>query len=296
MEVASLDISVFGFRALWSPVFLSVIVILIGVYFYIIRKEKYRVTGKQQFFFLSSMILLYLMKGGPFDLLGHLMFSAHMTAMAIVYLAVPPLMLLGLPETLLREFINLKTIRPLYSFLTKPLIALLLFNGLFSLYHIPLVFDVVKTDMILHSITTSVLFIGAFLMWWPVVNPLPEEESLTPIKKIGYIFADGVLLTPACALIIFATSPLYSTYTDPTFWLTALELCVPADMLSTLSISTPELFNWFPLVEDQQLGGVIMKVVQEIVYGSILGYIFFQWARKEREKDQLEIATKPQGN
>lgn len=296
LEVASLDISIFGFRALWSPVFLSVIVILIGVYFYIIRKEKYRVTGKQQFFFLSSMILLYMMKGGPFDLLGHLMFSAHMTAMAIVYLAVPPLMLLGLPETLLREFINLKRVRPLYSFFTKPLIALILFNGLFSLYHIPLVFDVVKTDMILHSITTSVLFIGAFLMWWPVVNPLPEEESLTPIKKIGYIFADGVLLTPACALIIFASTPLYSTYTDPTLWLTALELCVPADMLATLSISTPELFNWFPVVEDQQLGGVIMKVVQEIVYGSILGYIFFQWARKERENDQLEIATKPQVN
>ncbi|MBM7659499.1 putative membrane protein [Bacillus mesophilus] len=291
-----MDISIFGFRALWSPVFLSVIVILIGVYFYIIRKEKYRVTGKQQFFFLSSMILLYMMKGGPFDLLGHLMFSAHMTAMAIVYLAVPPLMLLGLPETLLREFINLKRVRPLYSFFTKPLIALILFNGLFSLYHIPLVFDVVKTDMILHSITTSVLFIGAFLMWWPVVNPLPEEESLTPIKKIGYIFADGVLLTPACALIIFASTPLYSTYTDPTLWLTALELCVPADMLATLSISTPELFNWFPVVEDQQLGGVIMKVVQEIVYGSILGYIFFQWARKERENDQLEIATKPQVN
>ncbi|WP_456275622.1 cytochrome c oxidase assembly factor CtaG [Bacillus sp. AK128] len=291
-----MDISMFGFRALWSPVFLTVIVILIGLYFYIIRKEEYRVSRKQQFFFFSGMFLLYMMKGGPFDLLGHLMFSAHMTGMAIVYLAVPPLILLGLPEALLRKFINLKGIRPAYAFFTKPLIALILFNGLFSLYHIPLVFDVVKTDMILHSITSTVLFIGAFLMWWPVVNPLPEEASLTPIKKIGYIFADGVLLTPACALIIFATEPLYSTYTDPTLWLTALELCVPADMLASLSISTPELFNWFPLVEDQQLGGVIMKVVQEIVYGSILGYIFFQWARQEREKDDLEIGTKPQIN
>ncbi|WP_246940317.1 cytochrome c oxidase assembly factor CtaG [Bacillus pinisoli] len=291
-----MDISIFGFRALWSPVFLAFTIIVIGIYFYIIRKEGYQVSKKQQFFFLSSMILLYLMKGGPFDLLGHLMFSAHMTAMAIVYLAVPPLMLLGLPENLLREFINIKAIRPLYAFFTKPLIALLLFNGLFSIYHIPLVFDVVKTDMVLHSITTSILLVGAFLMWWPVVNPLPEEESLTPIKKIGYIFADGVLLTPACALIIFASVPLYSTYTDPTLWLTALELCVPADMLSSLSISTPELFNWFPLVEDQQLGGVIMKVVQEIVYGSILGYIFFNWAKKEREKDQLEINARPQLN
>lgn len=286
----------FGFRALWSPWFLAATVILIALYFFLIRKEKYRVTGKQQFFFVTSMVLLYLMKGGPFDLLGHLMFSAHMTGMAIVYLAVPPLMLLGLPQTLLREFVNNKSIRPFYLFLTKPLIALISFNGIFSLYHIPLVFDVVKTDVILHSVVSIVLLVGAFIMWWPVVTPLPEEETLTPIKKIGYIFADGVLLTPACALIIFASAPMYSTYTDPTQWLQALELCVPADMLATLNISTPELFNWFPLLEDQQLGGVIMKVVQEIVYGSILAYIFFRWARSEREKDHVDLKTEPQTN
>ncbi len=291
-----MDISMFGFRALWSPGFLVVIVALIVLYFYLIRKERYAVTSKQQFFFVSSLLLLYLMKGGPFDLLGHLMFSAHMTAMAIVYLAVPPLLILGLPQALLREFIQIKGIRQVFSFLTKPIIALILFNGLFSLYHIPVIFDVVKTDEYLHGIFSIVMFVGAILMWWPVVNPLPEVQTLSPINKIGYIFADGVLLTPACALIIFATEPMYSAYTDPTIWMNALALCVPPDMLATLNIGTPELFNWFPLIEDQQLGGVIMKVMQEIVYGAILGYIFFQWARKEREKDELELKTQPQSN
>ncbi|MFZ3588078.1 cytochrome c oxidase assembly factor CtaG [Bacillus sp. DJP31] len=291
-----MDISIFGFRALWSPGYLTFIVALIVLYFYLIRKEKYAVTVKQQFFFVTSMILLYMMKGGPLDLLGHLMFSAHMTGMAIVYLAVPPLLILGLPQTLLREFINLRGIKPLFSFFSIPLLALIIFNGMFSFYHIPLIFDVVKTDEVLHSIFSVLMFISAFIMWWPVVNLLPEAESLTPIKKIGYIFANGVLLTPACALIIFASEPLYSTYSDPTIWMKALELCVPADTLATLNIGAPELFNWFPLIEDQQTGGVIMKVVQEIVYGSILGYIFFQWARKEREKDQLELKSTPQTN
>ncbi|MBM6618589.1 cytochrome c oxidase assembly factor CtaG [Bacillus suaedaesalsae] len=291
-----MDISIFGFRALWSPIYLVIIIGIIGFYFFLIRKDKYKVTRQQAFFFVSSMVLLYLMKGGPFDLLGHLMFSAHMTAMAVVYLAVPPLLILGLPTSLIREVINGKWIKPIFDFLTKPLVALILFNGIFSIYHIPLVFDVVKTDELLHSITTTVLFFGALFMWWPVVNPLPEAQSLSPIKKIGYIFADGVLLTPACALIIFAGEPMYTTYTDSTMWLTALELCVPADMIASLNISTPELFNWFPLIEDQQLGGVIMKVVQEIVYGSILGYIFFQWAKKEREKDELEVKSEPHIN
>jgi putative membrane protein len=30
-----------------------------------------------------------------------------------------------------------------------------------------------------------------------------------------------------------------------------------------------------------------MKVVQEIVYGTMIGYIFLKWARKERFKDDI---------
>ncbi|MFD1735680.1 cytochrome c oxidase assembly factor CtaG [Bacillus salitolerans] len=284
-----MDISIFGFRALWSPGFFFLIAGVVALYFYLIGKEQYKATVKQQFFFVTSMVLFYVMKGGPFDLLGHLMFSAHMTAMAVIYLAVPPLLILGIPQNLLRDIVSTKVVKPLFSFFTKPLIALILFNGLFSIYHIPLIFDVVKTDELLHSIFSTLMFLGAITMWWPVVNPLPEQQLLSPIKKIGYIFADGVLLTPACALIIFASAPMYSTYTDPTLWMSALELCVPASTLASLNIGTPELFNWFPLLEDQQLGGVIMKVVQEIVYGSILGYIFFQWAKNERQKDDVEL-------
>ncbi len=53
------------------------------------------------------------------------------------------------------------------------------------------------------------------MMWWPMLNPLPEYQTLSDIKKLGYMFVIGILLTPACALIIFATAPLFATYTDP---------------------------------------------------------------------------------
>jgi putative membrane protein len=43
-----------------------------------------------------------------------------------------------------------------------------------------------------------------------------------------------------------------------------------------------------PLVEDQQLGGIMMKIIQEFVYGTLLGIIFFKWARQERARDDLE--------
>lgn len=47
----------------------------------------------------------------------------------------------------------------LFTIFTKPLYALLIFNIVFSLYHIPLVFDMVKTSMWLHGGYTSLLFV-----------------------------------------------------------------------------------------------------------------------------------------
>ncbi|WP_223700360.1 cytochrome c oxidase assembly factor CtaG [Sutcliffiella deserti] len=296
------NLDMFGFQALWSPFMLITTIIIISLYLYITgngRKhfsDTEEISNKQRTFFIVSLILFYLVKGSPIDLLSHLMLSAHMTQMAILYLVLPPLLLMGMPAWLLRKVINMPIIKPVFRFFSKPLIALVVFNAIFSLYHIPVVFDIVKVDMTLHTAYTTIMFLAAFIMWWPLVNPLPEEQRLSGIKKIGYIMADGILLTPACALIIFATEPLYATYSELTAWLAALELCVPAGTLAGLDLGGPELFNALPLVEDQQLGGIIMKIIQEVMYGSILAYVFFQWARKERENDELELAQAQEMN
>ncbi|MGM7720238.1 cytochrome c oxidase assembly factor CtaG [uncultured Metabacillus sp.] len=290
-----MSFGIFGFRALWSPYFLVVMILITLLYFLIIGpwrskfSESTPVSTKQKLLFISSIVALYISKGSPVDLLGHIMFSAHMTQMAILYLVVPPLLILGIPVWLWKAIIYRPVIKPLMKVFTNPIIALILFNGVFSLYHVPLVFDFVKTDPVYHAAITTIIFFAALFMWFPLLNTLPEWKSLTGIKKVGYIFADGVLLTPACALIIFATDPMYATYSEPQAWINALALCVPADMLSGLNLTGPEMFNTLPLLEDQQLGGVLMKIIQEIVYGTILAYIFFQWARKERQKDEIDM-------
>ncbi|MBM7621727.1 putative membrane protein [Bacillus tianshenii] len=290
------NLDMFGFQALWSPYLLITTIAIIALYIYITGsgrkhfKDSEAITNKQRTFFIVSLIMFYLVKGSPVDLLSHLMLSAHMTQMAVLYLVLPPLLLMGMPAWLLRKAINLPVVKPVFRFFTKPLIALIVFNAIFSIYHIPVIFDIVKVDMTLHTTYTAVMFVAAFIMWWPLVNPLPEEQRLSGIVKIGYIMGDGILLTPACALIIFADQPLYATYSEMTAWLAALELCVPAGTLAGLDLGGPELFNALPLLEDQKLGGVIMKIIQEIMYGSILAYVFFQWARREREKEELELS------
>lgn len=286
-----LTLNIFGFRTLWSPYFFLFLVFIYLLFFLIavIYRERFSrsepLTMKQGVYFSIGVVLLYIVKGSPLDLLGHITFYTHMIQMALLYLVIPPLFLWGIPPWIWRKIIHLPGINPLFRFFTKPLISLLLFNGFFSIYHIPLVFDTVKTNIFYHAGYTGFLFVMAIFMWWPLLNPLPEQQHLAGLKKIGYIFADGALLTPACALIIFATDPVYASYSDPNAWAQSLELCVPQTTLSSLSLSGPEMFSSMSLLHDQQLGGVLMKVIQEIVYGTVLFHVFFTWYRQEQQEE-----------
>ncbi|CAG9608666.1 cytochrome c oxidase assembly factor CtaG [Pseudoneobacillus rhizosphaerae] len=287
-----LSLEIFGFRALWSPFFFLFLLLVLCLFFVltVFKREQFTASEplkrSEAFFFTFTIILLYLTKGSPLDLMGHLMFYAHMIQMAVLFLVIPPLLIIGIPSWIWRKVLHLPIIKPLFSLFSKPLIALIVFNGMFSFYHIPLIFDAIKMDMWLHASYTILLFFTAILMWWPLVNKLPEYESLTGLKKIGYVFADGILLTPACALIIFADTPMYATFSDPTAWMEALKLCVPGSTLANLNLSGPEVFNSMSLIHDQQLGGVLMKIIQEIVYGVVLGHIFFSWYRKEQAESE----------
>lgn len=290
-----MSIDIFGFRALWSPYFLAALILITLGYFLLLGKYKDRfknaspLTGRQIAYFLSAMVLLYAVKGSPVDLLGHIMFSFHMTQMAVLYLVIPPLFILAVPDWLWRSVFSFSWMKPAASLVKKPLAALLIFNIIFSLYHVPLVFDFVKTSMWLHAGYTVLLFILALYMWFPLVNTMEEFQSLSGVKKVAYIFGSGILMTPACGLIIFSDHPLYETYSSSAAWAAAMELCVPAGTLASLNLSSPEMFNGLPLMEDQQLGGVIMKIIQELVLGVVLGYIFYAWYNKENGgPDQID--------
>jgi putative membrane protein len=179
-------------------------------------------------------------------------------------LVVPPLLLLGTPSWWFAKWRGSRVIERIIWLVRHPFFALLNFNVFFSFYHIPAIFDTLMSSQWAHSLAHWLLQLCALQMWLLVINPLPTNDRLRPLQKIGYIFANGVLLTPACALIIFADNVLYDTYRN---------LPLPFELLSRL--------------DDQQLGGVIMKLMQEAVYGITLAVVFYRWYYFERAQEQL---------
>jgi putative membrane protein len=246
-------------------------------------------TAKQAVLFVTAMVLLYGIKGSPLDLMGHLMFYIHGITMVILVFLIPPLFILSIPLWLWRTILRIRLVNTIFNFLTKPVVAVILFNGFFSFYHIPIIFDHVMQNRYFHSGYSILLFILAIGLWWSLISPLPGYQPLSGIKKVAYIFGNSILITPACALIIFSDTSLYATYHDPEVWGQVMSLCVGSSTFANLNLSGPELFSSMTLVEDQRLGGVVMKMIQETIYAVVLAQVFFEWYRNDQEDSEREM-------
>lgn len=272
----------FGFRAVWNPE-LIVLTGLIGVaYFSLTGPLRHTflqaspATWGQKALFTSGLLLFYLGMGSPLNVAGHFLFSAHMLQQSLLYLVMPLLMLAGTPNWLLRSLTSSKWLHPIFKLFSHPIPAVLLFNALFSFYHMPVILDAAMTDLAMHNLIHLLLLLAAFFMWMPVIAPLPQINRLTHLQKLAYIFANGVLITPACALIIFADAPLYQTFMNGPSMLCAPFFSAPIDR-SMFAVPLAAL-------DDQRLGGILMKLMQEMTYGCVLAYVFASWYRKEKDQ------------
>lgn len=266
-----------GFWDMWAVEPFLFSLLLSFVYWWFVNTSRPRfahhkpVTGKQRAYFFLGVFFFLLAMGSPAQYYGHHLFFVHMIQQVVLYMIVPPLLLLGLPQWLYDEFLGMHgTVKKLARALTHPFIAGSAFNILFSFYHIPLILDAIMSNMWLHYLSHALLSFTSFLLWVPIIAPTKELDRLSDLRKIAYVFANGIMLTPACALIFLAGSPLYEAYSHP-------ESILP-----------------LTAVEDQQIGGVAMKLIQELVYGIALFHTFFRWYRRERTaKQEHDVMSVP---
>jgi putative membrane protein len=259
-----------GFFELWHPIFLVILLAIAALYLSALNKKGEPVGQLKPISFLFSLVFIYFSEGSPLSALGHhYSFSAHMLSMSITYFIFPPLFLGGLYEWMLLPFVKRPYIKRFINKVTNPLLAVSLFNILISFYHVPVIFNLIMSRMIYMDAALVILLFFAFVMWWVIMEPTPETRSISDLQKLGYVFVASVLLTPACAMITFADQFLYQKV--------AME---------------PTYFTALPPLQDQSTGGVIMKIVQELVFICTFGYIFYRWQKKDNPAKDNDLNPK----
>lgn len=215
-------------------------------------------TRKQKILFVSGVLILWVGADWPMhELSEDFLFSIHMLQHTLFSLVAPPLILLGLPAWLIRTAIPNKRALRYARFLTRPVFALLLFNGVIVVTHWPALVDLALRVELIHFAVHVVLVSTAFLMWWPVVDPLPELSRLSEPSKMLYLFLQSIVPTVPASFLTFAEAPIYHFYE-----------------------AVPRLWG-ISVLGDQQAAGLIMKLLGGAILWLIIAVIFFRWNSRE---------------
>lgn len=152
--------------------------------------------------FGSGVLLMLLTLIGPLDFLGDdYLFSAHMLEHILLYAAVPPLLLLGLPPEPVQWLLSIEIMAKIERFLRRPTVAWLLAEGALWIWHLPVLFNAALNNDGIHACEHLSFLITGTIFFWPIFTPL-ESHRISPVVGTVYIFtamsADmilGILLT-----------------------------------------------------------------------------------------------------
>jgi putative membrane protein len=181
--------------------------------------------------------------------------SVHTISYVLLSLLAPPLLLIGWPRELLLRASRAPWLGPVLRAAARPLVALGVFNALLFVTHVPDVVDSLLRSQFGAFLVDLAWLGGGLMLWWAPIAPAPEIGRMTRPLKMAYFFAATVLPTVPAAFLTFADFPAYSVY----------EL---APRVTTLSAHS-----------DQQLAGLIMKVIGDLPLWFAFGVVFFRWAK-----------------
>ena len=212
--------------------------------------------------FVGALTVLGLALNGPLhNLSDFYLFSAHKVQHLVLTLVFPPLLLYGTPAWVVRPLLRPRPVMRFARWATRPLAAGVLFSAPITLWHFPQFYEAALEHHGLHVVQHLVFIATAVIMWWPVLSPVPELPRASYAIQLLYLFALGLPMSLAGALITLADRVLYPFYE-----------------------SAPRMWGLTPAA-DQQLGGLLMWVVGTIYLWVAATVVWFRWSIREEAGD-----------
>jgi putative membrane protein len=213
-----------------------------------------------------GLFLLWVFAEWPIhDLAEHYLFSVHMVQHLVFTTVSAPLMLMGLPPWLMHKLlVQPKKVHAIAKQVTRPVVALVIFNSFLVLTHWPTVVNETTHNEPFHFGVHTVMFGTALILWMPMINQLPELPRLSYPQRMLYVFLQSFVPTIPASFLTLSTGVVYKAYAG-----------------------RPELLG-FSTISDQQVAGAIMKLGGGAILWGIMGYTFFKWVAEEQRRDRVE--------
>ncbi len=221
---------------LWEITPLGVVAVVIGIAHEVglrrlaLRQSavRRRRTRRRSLVFYSGLTGLILVVSGPLERWSMKWLSVHMVTHVVEMFYLPPLVIAGAPwvpllfalpvgprRRLLRAYYrgsSLGWLRGLGSFVTNPVTAIVVFNAVMVLWHIPRVFNWASWHGWAMTWLMAPSFVLSGILFWRVIlpsYPSPPRGSAR-VQIIGIVVTAFEMLVLAMALAIFSKTPWYT--------------------------------------------------------------------------------------
>lgn len=203
----------------------------------------------------------------PLDELGgQYLFSAHMLQHILIGDLAPLLIILGLSRVILRPATRrLAALERAIGPFANPFVGLVLWLVLLYVWHVPTLYDAALGSPFVHALEHISFLVAGFLLWWPLIQPVPMRRSMKGLTQFTYVIAAKVGFAALGVFFIWSSGVIYDFYAE-----------------------APRIMD-ISALDDQKAGGALMMAEQSIVLFAAFFVLFVRMlARSEEEQLRLD--------
>lgn len=217
------------------------------------------ISSGQRRWFLGAVLLMWFASDWPMhDVSEERLYMVHMVQHLLYTSVIAPMFLLATPAWMVEFLIGKGALRTWFFRLGRPLPAAIIYNTVVAATHWAVVVNTSVENGPFHYLVHSLVSVSSLIVWLPVCSPIEDMRVSYP-SQMFHIFLMSIIPTIPAAWLTVAEGVLYSAYDHG-----------------------PRLWN-MSVVEDQQMAGVIMKVVAGFYLWGIIFFIFVKWGRKDTD-------------
>jgi putative membrane protein len=179
--------------------------------------------------FTCGLLVGVLAVASPLDVLADGSLAWHMVQHELLVLIAAPLIVFGaalwplwraFPVTwrrvtlrwLFRRNWAKRLGESLITLIGHPIGAWVLFVGTFSVWHVPVLYDLALENEAIHGFEHLTFLVTAIVFWAQVIPSFPIQPGLSYLRRGGYLFAGALALHLLSVLISIAAQPIYPFY------------------------------------------------------------------------------------
>lgn len=189
-----------------------------------------RLVWWREVMFALGLIVLFLTLNSPLDDWADQYLWAHMLQHELLALIAGPLLLLGEPalvmwrgiplsgrRTTARWFVRrswpVRLFETLEWFFRRPIVSWLTFVILFSVWHLPSLYDLATENPAVHAFEHVCFIFGGLVFWSQFIPSFPFKPHVNPLGQSVYFFLAALWGNVLGWAFMFSTTPSYPHYT-----------------------------------------------------------------------------------